>query len=147
MMPALLGLPGKIKILADRLTAPRAALLDNLDAAISTRAPAATALSTATWTNALATALGAAIKLDRAEILYITGSTGAGAGRKTVDITVSAVTLGKAFALVTGGFVGTTTPAVAMARFTTTTNLQLLFNNPNTTSTGYEFTVVVVSFA
>jgi len=32
-------------------TNPRAALLDNLDAAISTRAPAATALSTAQWTN------------------------------------------------------------------------------------------------
>lgn len=38
-------------------TNARAALLDNLDAKISSRAPASTALSTATWTNARATAI------------------------------------------------------------------------------------------
>lgn len=50
----LLGLPGKVKTLLDRLTATRAGYLDNLDAAVTTRAPSATALSSATWTSARA---------------------------------------------------------------------------------------------
>lgn len=41
--------------LIGRLTSGRAVNLDNLDAAISTRAPSSTALSTAQWTNARAT--------------------------------------------------------------------------------------------
>jgi len=57
MMPALAGLPGKIKTLIDRLTSTRATNLDNLDAAITSRAVASTALSNATWTNALAAEL------------------------------------------------------------------------------------------
>lgn len=141
------GLGGKLKTLIDRLTATRAALLDNLDAAISTRAPAATALSNATWTSELASSLASAIRLDRAEILYISGATGAGAGQKNVDVTISAVTLGKAFAFVTGGFTSGMTPATAMARFTTPTNLHITYVNPNATSVAYSFTVVVVSFA
>lgn len=50
----LLGLPGKVKTLLDRLTATRAGYLDNLDAAVTTRAPSSTALSSATWTSARA---------------------------------------------------------------------------------------------
>jgi hypothetical protein len=50
-MAPLLGLPGKVKTLIDRLTSTRATNLDNLDAAITTRAAAATALSSATWTG------------------------------------------------------------------------------------------------
>ena len=50
----LLGLPGKVKTLLDRLTATRAGYLDNLDAAVTTRAPASTALSSATYTSARA---------------------------------------------------------------------------------------------
>ena len=48
----------RAKTLIDRLTATRAANLDNLDAAITTRAASSTALSNATWTNARA------VKLD-----------------------------------------------------------------------------------
>lgn len=55
MIGALLGLPGKIKTVYDYLTtnlaAVRAAKIDNLDAAMTTRAAASTALSTAQWTN------------------------------------------------------------------------------------------------
>ena len=72
MLESLYGLPGKIKTLLDRLTAARAGYLDSinpagtdwnstragyvdrLDAAVSTRAPASTALSNATWTDARA---------------------------------------------------------------------------------------------
>lgn len=47
----LYGIPGKLKTLLDRLTSARAAKLDNLDAAVSTRAAASTALSNAVWTD------------------------------------------------------------------------------------------------
>lgn len=57
MIAALMGVPGKLKTLLDRLTATRAGNLDNLDAAVTTRAPASTALSTSTWTGTLATDL------------------------------------------------------------------------------------------
>ncbi|MDD3676530.1 hypothetical protein [Thauera propionica] len=45
------GVSGRVKKLLDRLTATRAANLDKLDANVTTRAPAATALSNAVWTN------------------------------------------------------------------------------------------------
>lgn len=57
MLGFLAGLPGQIATLTSRLTSGRATNLDNLDAAISTRAAASTALSNATWTSALAAAL------------------------------------------------------------------------------------------
>lgn len=58
MIAALMGVPGKLKTLLDRLTSTRAGNLDNLDAAVTTRAAASTALSTSQWTNTLATDLG-----------------------------------------------------------------------------------------
>lgn len=50
----LMGIPGKLKTLLDRLTATRAGYLDNLDATVSSRAPSSTALSTSNWTAARA---------------------------------------------------------------------------------------------
>ena len=47
----ILGVPGKLKTLLDRLTSTRAANLDNLDATVSTRAPSSTALSSSVWTG------------------------------------------------------------------------------------------------
>ncbi len=52
MMELLAGVPGKLKALADRLTAVRAEKIDNLDVAVSTRAPANTAVSNAVLTDA-----------------------------------------------------------------------------------------------
>ena len=52
MMELLAGVPGKLKALADRLTAARADNLDHLDADISSRAPANTAVSNAVLTDA-----------------------------------------------------------------------------------------------
>ena len=60
MWTMLAGVPGKLKTILDRITAVRAGLLDNLtalDVAVSSRAPASTALSTANWTNAIAARL------------------------------------------------------------------------------------------
>lgn len=54
MIAALLGLPGKLKVLTDRLTSGRATNLDKLDALISSRAPASTALLYTVWTDARA---------------------------------------------------------------------------------------------
>ena len=60
-MAPLLGIPGKVKTLLDRLTAARATNLDNLDATVSTRAASATALSDAVWTGAKAAFLDKAV--------------------------------------------------------------------------------------
>lgn len=54
MITALLGLPGKLKVLTDRLTSGRATNLDNLNATVSSRAAAATALTNVVWTDARA---------------------------------------------------------------------------------------------
>ena len=61
MIDFLLGVPGKLKTLTDRLTADRAANLDDLDTTVSSRAAASTALSSATWTNTKAGYIDAAI--------------------------------------------------------------------------------------
>jgi len=55
MWTMLAGVPGRLKTLLDRLTAARAANLDNLNATISSRAPASTALSNMVWTPERAT--------------------------------------------------------------------------------------------
>ena len=59
MIPVLLSIPGKLKTLIDRITLARMQKIDEitpermsrLDAAMTSRAAASTALSTATWTN------------------------------------------------------------------------------------------------
>ena len=66
MIDFLLGVPGKLKTLTDRLTSGRAANLDNLNATVSSRAAAASALSNATWTDARAGKLDKLDKLDNA---------------------------------------------------------------------------------
>lgn len=137
MMPALLGLPGKIATLLGRLTSGRATNLDNLDAAISTRAPASTALSTATWSNALAAELDglapavAAIPLGPVRSVQ-TGfkaadaapSSGSGEDARYYDVTIAAVT-NTAKCLVFW-FPGNQNSGIAvMPRLTSTTNLRL----------------------
>jgi len=61
MLEPLLGLPGRIKILMDRITSTRASNLDNLNASVSSRAPASTALSSSVWTGTRAGYLDASI--------------------------------------------------------------------------------------
>lgn len=51
MREFLLGVPAKLETLLSRITATRAANLDNLDTTISSRAPSSTALSNAVWTG------------------------------------------------------------------------------------------------
>lgn len=147
MIPALLGLSGKLKTLIDRLTATRAALLDNLNSAVSTRAPASTALTSATWTSGLASILGSAVRVVRADVVAASGSTGAGAGRKTADITITSVTVGKTAVFVGGGGRVGTSEGRAMAFLTSATNIRLHYVNPNGSNNTYKFQVVVLALA
>ena len=59
MIETLMGLPGRVSALLGRLTETRANNLDRLDAAVTSRAPAGTALSNLVWTDAIAAKLGA----------------------------------------------------------------------------------------
>lgn len=59
MIETLMGLPGRVSALLGRLTETRASNLDRLDAAVTTRAPSATALSNLVWTDAIAAKLSA----------------------------------------------------------------------------------------
>lgn len=65
MLGFLAGIPGRLKTVADHLStylsSTRCARIDYLDAAISGRAPAGTALSNATWTDARAGFLDMAV--------------------------------------------------------------------------------------
>lgn len=147
-----LGIPGKLKtLLVDRLTAARAALLDNLsnlDAAISTRAAASTALSNTTWTatkagyldQAISSLPASAIKSIQSDFLPITVATvGTGEDLKYVDVTITSVDTAKCFVSFVGGSAsgnagncyiksgsGTTSVTyMCSARLTTSTNLRI----------------------
>lgn len=69
-MAQIYNVPGKVRAVLERLTAARAANLDNLNATISSRAPASTAVSTANLTNQRIAALDdiAAILEDTNEV-------------------------------------------------------------------------------
>jgi hypothetical protein len=73
MIDFLLGVPGKLKTISDWLTtywtAARAAKVDYLDAAISSRAPAATAVSNVDYTPVRATALDSVASIGTNPIL------------------------------------------------------------------------------
>lgn len=89
MSGALKSIPGLIQTVIDRLTSTRAANLDNLDAAISTRAAAATALSTTVWTNSHADALaGAAQERGLAAGGLLGGSTATGDSGSLAQLSV-----------------------------------------------------------
>lgn len=60
MIELLAGVPGMLKSLRDRLTASRAAKIDNLDVTVGSRAPGNTALSNQVWTDARAAKLDVA---------------------------------------------------------------------------------------
>jgi len=61
MLAPFAGVPGKLKTLIDRLTATRAANLDNLNATVGSRAVASTALLNTVWTSAKAAFLDVAL--------------------------------------------------------------------------------------
>lgn len=90
MVELLAGVPGKLKTLLGRLTATRAAALDNLDASITSRAPADTAVSNAVLTDtrvAYLDNLAAAplrIKSIQRGVINIFNGTGTATGSATI---------------------------------------------------------------
>jgi len=120
----LLGVPGKLKTLLDRLTATRAGYLDRLDATISSRT------SSAVWTGTKAGYLDASISSRLSSAVasiqtgYVSGSgtTGSGEDTRYIDTTISAVSTSKSVVIwqtaTDEGFVMTT------ARLTSTTNVR-----------------------
>ena len=133
MIDFLLGVPGKLKTLTDRLTSGRATNLDNLDAAVTSRAAASTALSNVTWTNALAALLGNTIQtsilsgaVQTGYFNVVTPTTGAGEDTYYTDITITAIADTTKCIVMTNGYSGgNTTVNYFFARLTSTTNLRI----------------------
>lgn len=116
MIDFLLGVPGKLSTLLGWFTtywtAARAAKIDNLDAAVSTRAVASTALTNATWTDARAGKMDAIIQTSVIQSIQ-TGVIAAGfassgsylnAESAYTDVTISSVTPAKCIVLVEGSY-------------------------------------------
>lgn len=93
MLPALLSVPAKLATLLARLTSTRATKLDNLDALISSRSTLTQAQATAgVWAAATRTLTSwLTIKSVQRGTLQITASS------LTASVTITAVTIGKAF--------------------------------------------------
>ncbi len=114
-------------------TSARAANIDNLDAAISGRAPANTALSNAVWTNTRAGYLdklnsGVAVASLSGKIIKSV-QRGIGVG----DITISAVNLQKSLLIISGSSAkdegGKTSPEPAWGRIVNSTTIRLACSN------------------
>lgn len=143
---SLLGLNGKANRLLARLTAERAINLDNLDRPVSQCAPASTALLRATWTDALAGYLATAARLQRAEMLTITGTAFPGT-LVTVDKTIDPVTPGKCLILPAGDvFTWPKMDSTYTVSLTGPTNVRLVFTAAGTGSTVYTFNFCVLAF-
>jgi len=88
-------------ILAHLLTNLATARMSNLDASISSRAPANTSLSNSIWTDALASALSALSTggTARVNIRVQRGRIAAPASTDPIDITISSVVMSRSFVL------------------------------------------------
>lgn len=144
MIGALMGLPGKVKTLVDRLTATRAGYLDNLSAGAV--AQAGTALSTAQWTNTRAGYLDSIPSIPTTPINSIqyntvTISDTASSGTRTI----TAVTTAKAALIYLGASSTNSTVNSAVGRITLT-NTTTVTANRNGTSGDLVISFCVVEF-
>ena len=139
MLEPLLGLPGRIKILIDRITSTRASNLDNLNATVSSRAPASTALSSSVWTGTKAGYVDTAIsgRASQSSVDAIPTSpiesvqrgllTVGGADAPPYNVTISSVDLGKSVLTFSYGEdnAGALTPErLLWGRLTSSTNIR-----------------------
>lgn len=142
------GLPGKMKILLDRLTHERAQALLNLDQPVSQCAPASTALLRSVWTDGLAGALATTVRLNRAEMLSIIGAASGGA-LVLATRTIASVTIGKCILIPVGGVVINDTAAASPAFALTlqnSTTVQLRFTLPGAGTVAYSCTFALLAF-
>lgn len=133
MIAFLLGVPGKLSALMADYTTARAAKIDLLDSAVSTRAPASTALSNLDYTAARAAKLDAVI-LTSVIASYQSGYVGAapatggtGQDARYIDVAIAAVASTAKCVILVNGYHddGTGNGPTAMARLTSTTNLRI----------------------
>lgn len=115
MRGKIIDIANGVTALLARLTSARATKLDNLDAAVSTLAPASTAVSNVYWTNALAAALssflGAPIPSAIRSIQFVDITTMSSNTSETVTIT--AVTTAKSIIVPAGNVFNNVTPGNA----------------------------------
>ena len=128
MFDFIAGLPGQMATLLARLTATRATNLDNLDAAVSTRAAASTALSTATWTGARAANLDTIPSLLTSAIKSIQQISLSLASVSSASATITSVNTAKAIvvpagAWLSGGTSITAADTAVMLNMTSATNV------------------------
>jgi len=150
MLEPLLGLPGRIKILIDRITSTRASNLDNLNATVSSRAPASTALSSSVWTGTRAGYLDASIsgRASQSSVDAIPASPIKSVQRGLLiigygytpphNVTISSVDLGKS--MLTFSYGGAANDALTpeqmfWGRLTSSTNIR--FDRYQTSSSSY----------
>jgi len=159
MLEPLLGLPGRIKILMDRITSTRASNLDNLNATVSSRAPASTALSSSVWTGTRAGYLDASISGRASQSSVDALPQGiiksVQRGLLTLDfgdapphnVTISSVDLGKSMLTFSygEGVAGALTPEQLLwGRLTSSTNIR--FDNYRSLASPYTIAWEVVEY-
>jgi len=159
MLEPLLGLPGRIKILIDRITSTRASNLDNLNATVSSRAPASTALSSSVWTGTKAGYVDTAIsgRASQSSVdalpqgiiksvqrgLLIVG----GSDSPPYNVTISSVDLGKSVLTFSYGgdsAVALTPERLLWGRLTSSTNIR--FDNYESAASYYTIAWEVVEY-
>ena len=134
MIDFLLGVPGKLKTVIDHLqtylSSTRCAKIDNLDAAMSSRAPASTAVSNANYTPARAALLDGIIQTSVIKSIqtgYISQSGIAGSGEDLYyqDRTITAVDISKCIVIVQGVDDSGGMSKMVTGRLTSTTNVRV----------------------
>lgn len=128
MLAFLLGVPGKLTALMADYTTARAAKIDNLDAAVTTRAAASTAVSNVDYTAARAAKLDAIIQttvIQNVQSGVINGAVGTAGGSYASgcyrDVAISAVVTGKSVVLIWSG----NSAMSYSGQLTSTTNLRI----------------------
>jgi len=153
MIDFLLAVPGKlttiINYLNTNLAAARTARIENLDAVISSRAAAATAVSSADYTAAravlidrLSTGVPGTVKSIQTGYLAPAAAAG-GAGEDIYfrDVTITSVVVAKSIATFQAARDGAGVYLIETARLTSTTNVRLASINGSST-VGGRWTVV-----
>ena len=157
MLGFLAGIPGKLKTVIDYLntnmSTARTAKIDNLDAAISTRAPSSTALSTATWDATKAGYLDMAVsgvaRIKSIQHINSTQSAGNDPAGVYATITINSVSVSKTIVIFNGvSGSNSTTWSAGGGRLHLSSSTQLTFAASRDSSDAFNFTInaVVVEF-
>lgn len=147
MVELLAGVPGKLKTLLGRFTATRAAALDNLDAAVSSRAPASSAVSSAVLTPAriayldnIAAAPVRIKSIQRGTITIFNGGAGTATGTATITAVVMAKTELRLLGWTCNSVSGQDSPRIELTSTTTITATRTTNNNTMVNVVSWELT-------